>query len=68
VIHRESISDILLVLRKSVISSVVIMFIIANAGLFAFITRAIPGRHWSVARCGAGVARPFLLGSTRRCS
>ena len=42
VIHRElKISDILLVLRKSVISSAVIMFIIANAGLFAFlITRA----------------------------
>jgi tripartite ATP-independent transporter DctM subunit len=42
VIHRElKISDIVLVLRKSVISSAVIMFIIANAGLFAFlITRA----------------------------
>jgi tripartite ATP-independent transporter DctM subunit len=42
VIHRElKLSDILVVLRKSVISSAVIMFIIANAGLFAFlITRA----------------------------
>ena len=42
VIHRElKLSDIVLVLRKSVISSSVIMFIIANAGLFAFlITRA----------------------------
>jgi tripartite ATP-independent transporter DctM subunit len=42
VIHRElKIADILVVLRKSVISSAVIMFIIANAGLFAFlITRA----------------------------
>jgi tripartite ATP-independent transporter DctM subunit len=41
-IHRElKLSDILVVLRKSVISSAVIMFIIANAGLFAFlITRA----------------------------
>ncbi|MEO5659376.1 MAG: TRAP transporter large permease [Polaromonas sp.] len=41
-IHRElSIRDVLPVLRKSVISSAIIMFIIANAGLFAFIiTRA----------------------------
>ncbi|MDO9149563.1 MAG: TRAP transporter large permease [Hydrogenophaga sp.] len=42
VIHRElKLADIVVVLRKSVISSAVIMFIIANAGLFAFlITRA----------------------------
>ena len=42
VIHRElKIADIAKVLRKSVLSSAVIMFIIANAGLFAFlITRA----------------------------
>ena len=41
-IHRElSFKDVLPVLRKSVISSAVIMFIIANAGLFVFIiTRA----------------------------
>jgi len=41
-IHRElKLADIVVVLRKSVISSAVIMFIIANAGLFAFlITRA----------------------------
>jgi C4-dicarboxylate transporter DctM subunit len=41
-IYREiSFKDLLPVLRKSVISSAVIMFIIANAGLFAFmITRA----------------------------
>lgn len=41
-IHRElSFKDLIPVLRKSVISSAVIMFIIANAGLFAFIiTRA----------------------------
>jgi len=41
-VHRElSWKDLLPVLRKSVISSAVIMFIIANAGLFAFIlTRA----------------------------
>ncbi|MEN9867029.1 MAG: hypothetical protein RL748_2619 [Pseudomonadota bacterium] len=41
-IHRElRIKDLAPVLRKSVISSAVIMFIIANAGLFAFlITRA----------------------------
>ena len=41
-IYREiSIPSLMLVLRKSVISSAVIMFIIANAGLFAFlITRA----------------------------
>jgi C4-dicarboxylate transporter, DctM subunit len=42
VIHRElGFKDLLPVLRKSVLSSAVIMFIIANAGLFAFlITRA----------------------------
>src|SRR5512133_90127 len=42
VIYREiSIRDLYIILRKSVISSAVIMFIIANAGLFAFlITRA----------------------------
>jgi tripartite ATP-independent transporter DctM subunit len=42
VIHREiGIRDLYGILRKSVISSAVIMFIIANAGLFAFlITRA----------------------------
>jgi C4-dicarboxylate transporter, DctM subunit len=42
VIYREiSFEDLSTVLRKSVISSAVIMFIIANAGLFAFlITRA----------------------------
>ncbi len=42
VIYREiSFKDLFTVFRKSVISSAVIMFIIANAGLFAFlITRA----------------------------
>ena len=42
VMHRElSFRDIIEALKKSVISSAVIMFIIANAGLFAFIiTRA----------------------------
>jgi len=42
VIYREiKLPTLVLVLRKSVISSAVIMFIIANAGLFAFlITRA----------------------------
>jgi C4-dicarboxylate transporter DctM subunit len=41
-VHRElSFKDLVPVFRKSVISSAVIMFIIANAGLFAFlITRA----------------------------
>ncbi len=41
-IHRElRLADLTMVLRKSVISSSVIMFIIANAGLFAYlITRA----------------------------
>jgi tripartite ATP-independent transporter DctM subunit len=41
-IYREiGLKDIYIILRKSVISSAVIMFIIANAGLFAFmITRA----------------------------
>ncbi len=42
VIYREiKVSDLMVILRKSVLSSAVIMFIIANAGLFAFlITRA----------------------------
>lgn len=42
VIYREiRIPDLYIVLRKSVVSSAVIMFIIANAGLFAFLlTRA----------------------------
>ena len=42
VIYREiKIADLYVILRKSVLSSAVIMFIIANAGLFAFlITRA----------------------------
>ena len=42
VIYREiEIRDLMVILRKSVLSSAVIMFIIANAGLFAFlITRA----------------------------
>jgi len=51
VIHREiRLSDLVRILRRSVLSSAVIMFIIANAGLFAFlITRAgIPDAigHW----------------------
>ena len=50
-IYREiKLSDLLVILRKSVLSSAVIMFIIANAGLFAFlITRAgVPDAigHW----------------------
>lgn len=42
VIYREiRLRDLMVILRKSVISSAVIMFIIANAGLFAFLlTRA----------------------------
>jgi tripartite ATP-independent transporter DctM subunit len=51
VIYREiQLPDLYTILRKSVISSAVIMFIIANAGLFAFlITRAgVPEAigHW----------------------
>ncbi|MDM0085793.1 MULTISPECIES: TRAP transporter large permease [unclassified Variovorax] len=51
VIYREiKITDLYVILRKSVLSSAVIMFIIANAGLFAFlITRAgVPDAigHW----------------------
>ena len=51
VIYREiGITDLYVILRKSVLSSAVIMFIIANAGLFAFlITRAgVPEAigHW----------------------
>ena len=51
VIYREiKVKDLYTILRKSVMSSAVIMFIIANAGLFAFlITRAgVPDAigHW----------------------
>ena len=51
VIYREiKLPDLYVILRKSVLSSAVIMFIIANAGLFAFlITRAgVPEAigHW----------------------
>ena len=51
VIYREiKVADLAIILRKSVLSSAVIMFIIANAGLFAFlITRAgVPDAigHW----------------------
>ncbi len=51
VIYREiRLADLYVILRKSVLSSAVIMFIIANAGLFAFlITRAgVPEAigHW----------------------
>jgi C4-dicarboxylate transporter DctM subunit len=51
VIYREiKIKDLYIILRKSVLSSAVIMFIIANAGLFAFLlTRAgVPDAigHW----------------------
>ena len=50
-IYREiKLPDLLVILRKSVLSSAVIMFIIANAGLFAYlITRAgVPDAigHW----------------------
>ena len=50
-IYREiKLADLAIILRKSVLSSAVIMFIIANAGLFAFlITRAgVPDAigHW----------------------
>ncbi|MFO1177759.1 MAG: TRAP transporter large permease [Ottowia sp.] len=64
-IYREiGVRDLYAVLRKSVISSAVIMFIIANAGLFAFlITRAgVPDAigHW----LEANLRSPhwFLLG------
>ena len=65
VVYREiRLADLYVILRKSVLSSAVIMFIIANAGLFAFlITRAgVPEAigHWleSVLRSPA----MFLLG------
>ncbi len=74
VIYREiGIRDLYTVLRKSVLSSAVIMFIIANAGLFAFlITRAgVPDAigHWledvlkspAYFLLGVNVAR-FLIG------
>ena len=65
VIYREiKFSDLYLILRKSVMSSAVIMFIIANAGLFAFlITRAgVPdaiGRYLEAVLQSPGL---FLLG------
>lgn len=65
VIYREiKFADLMLVLRKSVISSTVIMFIIANAGLFAFlITRAgVPDAigHWLEANLQSPMF--FLIG------
>jgi len=49
-IYREiKLKDLFIILRKSVLSSAVIMFIIANAGLFAFLIRAgVPDAigHW----------------------
>jgi tripartite ATP-independent transporter DctM subunit len=65
VIYREiGLQDLAVVLRKSVISSAVIMFIIANAGLFAFlITRAgVPDAigHWLEATLQSPMW--FLLG------
>ena len=64
-IYRElSLRDLYNVLRKSVLSSAVIMFIIANAGLFAFlITRAgVPDAigHWLEATLRSPAY--FLLG------
>ena len=65
VIYREiKIKDLFAILRKSAISSAVIMFIIANAGLFAFlITRA--GVPDAIGRWLEAVLQPpalFLLG------
>jgi C4-dicarboxylate transporter DctM subunit len=53
-----------ILLRKSVISSAVIMFIIANAGLFAFlITRAgVPDAIGGWLTGGAAEPAWFLLG------
>ncbi len=64
-VYRElSFRDVYMVLRKSVTSSAVIMFIIANAGLFAFlITRAgVPDAigHWLEATLQSPAY--FLLG------
>ena len=65
VVYREiKFSDLYLILRKSVLSSAVIMFIIANAGLFAFlITRA--GVPYAIGRYLEAVLQSpalFLLG------
>ena len=65
VIHREiAITDLYAILKKSVVSSSVIMFIIANAGLFAYlITRAgVPDAigHWLEAVLQSPML--FLLG------
>jgi tripartite ATP-independent transporter DctM subunit len=64
-VYREiGLQDLVAILRKSVISSAVIMFIIANAGLFAFlITRAgVPEAigHWLESVLQS--PRMFLLG------
>jgi C4-dicarboxylate transporter, DctM subunit len=65
VIHREiAVTDLFTILKKSVVSSSVIMFIIANAGLFAYlITRAgVPEAigHWLQAVLQSPML--FLLG------
>ncbi len=65
VIYREiKVSDLMLILRKSVLSSAVIMFIIANAGLFAFlITRAgVPGEIGRYLEAVLQSPALFLLG------
>lgn len=65
VVYREiGLKDLGLILRKSVISSSVILFIIANAGLFSYlITRAgVPDQIGEFLRANLGTPFMFLLG------
>ncbi|MCL4768148.1 MAG: TRAP transporter large permease [Hyphomicrobiaceae bacterium] len=65
VVHREiRLADLGYILRKSVISSSVILFIIANAGLFSYlITRAgVPDQIGAFLRASLDTPFLFLLG------
>jgi len=65
VVHREiGFKDLLAILRKSVLSSSVILFIIANAGLFSYlITRAgVPDQIGEFLRTTLDSPVTFLLG------
>jgi tripartite ATP-independent transporter DctM subunit len=65
VVHREiRLIDLVPILRKSVMSSTVILFIIANAGLFSYlITRAgVPDQIGEFLRANLDTPMLFLLG------
>jgi len=65
IVHREiGLADLGSILRKSVMSSTVILFIIANAGLFSYlITRAgVPDQIGEFLRANLDTPMMFLLG------